>query len=207
MKERIAKGFDLLSPVYDRLARLIIGRDIVLSQLYFLDQFRGCKSLLILGAGTGWVLKDVCKNFTDLKIDYIELSPGMIRKARIKLEDNKQITFIQGTEDDIPNHGYDGVITNFYLDMFTERSLSRVIGKIRSAVSQDSIWVVTDFVNERKMQAIKLWCMYRFFRMMTRIEAGKLADWKSVIHKAGFRLSQSVRFNNGFITSNLYQLD
>ena len=129
----------------------------------------------------------------------------MIERAK-KRKHSGRVNFIQGSEDDLPTHHYDGVITNFFLDMFVERNLSSVIMKIKNSLSNKALWVVTDFINERKAHAIKLWCMYRFFRIVTRIEATYLSDWHRKMIDAGFQISESRKFNNGFIVSNMYQL-
>ncbi len=205
MKERVAKGFDLLAPFYDRLARLIIGKDIMLSQVYFLGQISQCKRLLILGGGSGWLLNDICRYYPFLEIDYIDVSPGMIDKARKRMKNSSYVYFVQGTEDDLPTHHYDGVITNFFLDMFDERRLSRVIKNVKKSLSDEAIWLVTDFVNERRSHAIKLWCMYRFFRIITQIEATHLSDWRGLMIQAGFKLTENKKFDNGFIASHVYQ--
>jgi tRNA (cmo5U34)-methyltransferase len=205
MKSRISKGFDFLSPVYDGLARLIIGDDIVISQLHFLKRFRTCHRLLILGGGSGWILDELCKYCPDLEIDYIDMSSRMLAAARKKMGNRKGINFIQGSEDDIPNHHYDGVITNFYLDMFSQSSLNVVIQKIKESLANDAHWVVTDFVNNRRSHTVKLWFMYRFFNIITHIEATQLADWQAAMLKTGFVLSDQRKFNAGFISSNLYR--
>ncbi len=205
MKGRIAKGFDLLAPFYDRLARVIIGRDIVHSQVYFLERFSQCKRLLILGGGSGRLLNDICSNYPSLEIDYIDLSHGMIDRARKRMKHSSYVNFIQGTEDDLPAHQYDGVITNFFLDMFDESGMNNVIEKVKRSLSEEAIWLVTDFVNERKAHAIKLWCMYRFFRIITKIEATHLSDWREQMVQAGFKLSENKKFDNGFIASHVYQ--
>ncbi len=206
MRNQIATGFDFLAPIYDGLARLVIGGDIVNSQLHFLKHFSGCSCLLILGGGSGWLLEYLCKNNSELEIHYIDISSRMIEAAKNKIGDRKHIHFILGTEDDIPNHQFDGVITNFYLDMFNQRSLSEVIKKIKRSLTNEAHWVVTDFINNRKTHAIKLWCMYRFFRIITQIEATQLADWQSEMVKNDCILLASKTFKNGFITSNLYQI-
>jgi len=205
MKNRITSGFDFLAPYYDTLALLFIGKDIVNSQQYFPKSFKGCNHLLILGGGSGWILNFLCKDLPDLKIDYIDISREMLNSARKKYGNNKHINFIQGTENDIPDQLYDGVITNFYLDMFHEKSLEIVISKIKSSLADDALWVVTDFVEVRRGHTICLWFMYRFFRLMAGIEAVNLPDWQKQVLVADCKLLDSKIYANGFIKSNLYQ--
>jgi len=204
MSNRIAKGFDLLAPVYDPLARWIIGKDIVNAQFCFLDQLRNCNRILILGGGSGWILEPLCAHFPHIEIDYVDVSPHMIKAAKEKFSHYKSIRFIEGTEKDIPEKNYDGVITNFYLDMFGAKSLNEVIWQIKNSLLHPATWVATDFVNEGRIHSFKLWCMYRFFGVITQIEATRLPDWEFQLSQAGFELVDSRKYANGFITSNCY---
>jgi tRNA (cmo5U34)-methyltransferase len=206
MNLRIAKGFDFLAPFYDVLARLVIGKSIVASQLYFLERFKKCKHVLILGGGSGWLLDSLSREYSDVCIDYIDVSPKMVNRAKKRMGNRQQINFILGTEDNIPDRLYDGVITNFYLDMFYEKTLEVVIEKIKKALTNSSLWVVTDFVSERRGHDVMLWWMYRFFRIMTGIEATRLPDWQSQIKVAGGELLESKKFKNRFIATNLYSV-
>jgi hypothetical protein len=206
MKKRIASGFDFLAPFYDVLARFVIGKNIVNAQLHFLKSFKECNHILILGGGSGWILEPLCAACPDLQIDYIELSPRMINAAEKNLGKNGYVNFIQGTESDIPNRLYDGVITNFYLDMFEEQSLNSVIDKVRKSLTSSALWVVTDFVDGSTWNKMMLWLMYRFFRIIAWIEATHLPDWQNEMIHAGFTLSDSKKFKNGFIKSNLYRV-
>jgi ubiquinone/menaquinone biosynthesis C-methylase UbiE len=206
LNHRISLGFDFLAPFYDRLACIMIGKDIVNAQLHFLACFKECNWLLILGGGSGWILDLICKECPNLEIDYIDVSPAMLELARKRVENNKRVNFIQGTENDIPNRLYDGVITNFYLDMFNEKSLNVVMVKIKRSLRTSALWVVTDFVKEGKAHALKLWLMYRFFRTVARIEASCLPDWQNQMKLCGSKLLVQKIAGNGFIKSNLYQI-
>jgi tRNA (cmo5U34)-methyltransferase len=206
MKNRIASGFDFLTPFYDGLARFFIGEDMVNAQLHFLKFFRGCNHLLILGGGSGWILKPLCAACPELQIDYIDVSSGMIEASKENSGNHAHINFIQGTENDIPNRLYDGVITNFYLDLFDERSQSNVMDKIRISLTPSALWLVTDFVQEKVWHKVMLWTMYRFFRIMARIEATQLPDWQNNMMEAGHTLCETKKFKSGFIQSNLYRV-
>ncbi len=206
MKNRITSGFDFLAPFYDVLARFVIGKDIVNAQLHFLKSFKECNHILILGGGSGWILEPLCAAWPDLQIDYIELSPRMINAAEKNSGKNGHVNFIQGTENDIPNRLYDGVITNFYLDMFEEQSLNNVIDKVRKSLTSSALWIVTDFVDGSTWNKMILWLMYRFFRIIAWIEATHLPDWQNEMIHAGFTLSDGKKFKKGFIKSNLYRV-
>jgi ubiquinone/menaquinone biosynthesis C-methylase UbiE len=151
-------------------------------------------------------LKPLSAACPGVQIDYIDLSPKMLRAAKKNSCDNARVNFIQGTENDIPDRLYDGVITNFYLDLFDEQKVKGVIQQIRKSLTNSSLWVVTDFVNENSRHSMMLWLMYRFFRLIARIEAKELPDWQNEMIRADFILLDYKKFKNGFIKSNLYHV-
>lgn len=202
MSYRIAKGFDLLAPVYDALARAIIGKGIVESQKYFLNKVPAEGNVLILGGGTGWLLPLLTKGRPHLQIDYIELSEKMLRKARTH---EGKIQFIQGTQQDIPAKKYDLIITNFYLDLFPDSKLEDIVLKIKASMADRAQWIATDFVNTKPSYRIMLWMMYRFFRLVAGIEAKQLPAWTAILDKAGAQVESEKLFSNGFIKTVLFR--
>lgn len=201
---RIAKGFDLLAPVYDKLARGVIGKGIVESQKHFLEKLPATGRVLMLGGGTGWLLPILATTRPQLSIDYVELSERMLQHARAQ-KSNERIRFIRGTQQDIPTGKYDIVITNFYLDLFTDLTLSHVVQKIKSSMSPEAQWIVTDFVKTKRKHRAMLWIMYRFFRVVAGIEANTLPAWPDILAKAGARMEDEKIFSNGFIKTALFR--
>jgi tRNA (cmo5U34)-methyltransferase len=122
--------FNLVAGYYDWLVRLVFGKSMREAQAYFLkDVPPGC-NVLILGGGTGWILRALLDKQPDCKVWYIEASSEMIKRTKQKIEsDQRRVTFIHGTEDSIPDAGFDFVVTNFFLDLFPSAPLRKVIGK------------------------------------------------------------------------------
>jgi hypothetical protein len=52
-----------------------------------------------------------------------------------------------------------------------------------------------------------LWWMYRFFRIIARIEATRLPDWQRQMNTSGGELLESRKFKKGFIAANLYAIN
>lgn len=203
---RISKGFDFIAPIYDALALAVFGNDIRKSQVHFFHVVKEHSTILVLGGGTGWILRYLLKNKSHCEVWYIEASQKMIQKARQKDSGNNRIYFIHGTQNDIPeNVQYDVVVANFYFDMFTDRSLDAIIDRIRRVLLPTSQLVVTDFVHSAKPHhRILLWLMYRFFRLTCGIEAGALPDWQRKITEKKMHASWCDFFYDGFIQSILY---
>lgn len=197
-------GFDKLAAVYDDLASFVYGKSIKNSQRHFLHHIPTKAKVLILGGGTGWLLKEIMLLRPACEIWYIEASEKMIALSKSKIV-KENIHFIHGTENDIPPISFDIVITNFYLDLFAQQSIDKVIGKIKSSLETKSSWLVTDFLDQGKLwQKIMLRMMYSFFHYVSQIESKSLQDWNSALQENGMTKKEAKSFYNGFIESCVY---
>jgi len=198
-------GFDKIASMYDGLARLVFGESIRQAQTCFLNDIPPQSKVLILGGGSGWLLTQLLRLKPECEIWYIEASEKMIELAKATVNSN-HIHFIYGTEDSIPTLiQFDVVITAFYLDLFTEKSLGVVVKKIQNKVKPDGIWLVTDFVGNKKWwQNILLGMMYRFFRVLCGIEAVGLPNWNQSLVSQDLVKRKSRFFYRAFIESTVY---
>lgn len=201
MSSNLASGFDRLAPGYDVLASVIIGKGIQHSQLHFLNRLTSCNKLLILGGGTGWILPSILKVNPTLRIDYIDVSPKMIAFSKGRVAQNSQIRFIISTEEGIPDFDYDCVITNFYLDLFNDEKLRRILARIKMSLQPGACWIVTDFVNEKAWHTWTLRLMYGFFQFTTGLKTQKLPSWEPALQSAGGTQLVTEKFSRGFIKS------
>ena len=191
--------------MYDPLAQLIFGKSIVDSQTWFLDQVPPMAKVLILGGGTGWILGELVKQNPSCTVWYVEASTKMIEKTRGRLLHN-QVNLIHGTEDDIPqNVTFDVIITNFYLDLFTEEKLKNVIQQLTNQTHSSSRWLVTDFVDRGVWwQRFMLKIMYLFFRSVCDIEANRLPNWNTCLNIHRWTEASSKDWYGGFIRSTVF---
>ena len=197
-------SFDRIAGFYDALARIVFSKHIIDSQRHFLDKINDEGNVLILGGGTGWLLAELLSRKPHCEVWYVEASQRMIALSEEKIAGGKRnVHFIHGTEQSIPPGVlFDGVITNFYLDLFSNESLIKVLSKIKMTMKENACWLVTDFVHRDKWwQSTLLWIMYRFFRTMSSIEARKLPGWEQLTYEAGLITAQEKIFFGGFIKS------
>jgi tRNA (cmo5U34)-methyltransferase len=198
-------GFNKIAFAYDAMARIFIGNSIREAQRFFLPEIRQAKHILVLGGGTGWILRDILRVNPKAAIVYVEASSAMIARSK-EVSMNKQITFLHGTESDIPRDAcFDIVISNFYFDLFTAGSLQAKASVIKSTLAAGAKWLASDFVDTRKIyHRILLWVMYRFFRSTTGIEAARLPEWEKTLLELGMEIKASEDFKNGFIRSVVF---
>ena len=199
--------FDKIAPYYDRLARLVYGKHIVHAQTHHLKSIPASSKIVILGGGTGWIISEVLKATHNCQIWYIEASRKMLQMATENC-DNDQVRFIRGTENDLPvGITFDVIITGFYLDLFTDHSIAKVIQHISRSLHPQGRWLVTDFVINTYWHRVLCWCMYRFFRWYCTIDATRLPPWEDTMRQIGFRAEKERNFYLGFIKSVLYKQD
>lgn len=199
-----ATGFDRLAPLYSKLVRILFGDTLQQAQLHFVAHIQKTDRVLILGGGDGTFLKALLATHPNLYIDYIDISTRMIVLAKQKIPMDASVNFIVGTENDIPNTQYSVVITNFYLDLFTDKTLKTIIEKIQHHLHPNVRWLATDFVKEKWWHGFMLWVMYRFFRLSTGIEAKWLPDWQHYLSNILGGKIVSQKFYHGFIVTSVY---
>ena len=82
---KMPKGFDLIAPYYDSLARLVFGDSIRHCQLEYLDKIPPGAQVLILGGGTGWLLGELMKINPSCRVWYLESSIKMLEMTKGKV--------------------------------------------------------------------------------------------------------------------------
>jgi len=202
-------SFDRIAFIYDFLAKLVFGKSLINSQKYFLDKIGDGSKVLILGGGSGWLLAELLKIKSNCEVWYTDASEKMILFSKSKIETGYIVHFIHGTEQDIPlSIKYDVVITNFYLDLFTDHQLADVVIKIQSSLESGAHWIITDFVNNRKWwQRMMLKIMYWFFRITCGLESRQLPEWNKAMENAGVKEIESKYFYKGFIKTAFFRVD
>lgn len=197
-------GFDFLAPVYDSLARLVFGKAMVESQTCFLDRIPAGSEILILGGGTGWLLEKISDQNKSCKILYVDISAEMITRSKQR-ETNDEIYFVQGTEQAIPKEKkFDVIITNFYFDLFSDKTLMQIVARIDRHTKPTSVWLVTEFIDVIWWHRLMLKVMYLFFRMICRIESSRLPQWKTILQANGWNEGGGQLQFKGFINTSFW---
>jgi ubiquinone/menaquinone biosynthesis C-methylase UbiE len=209
MRESSLNRYDSIARVYDQLAKLAFGDQIIDSQVHFLTSVPDNSTVLIIGGGTGWIAKELLKIKPRCRITFVDASAKMISIAKASnVSTLVNIDFVHGTEDNIPEGRYDVVITNFFLDLFSPKELDVVLQKIKARLVPQAIWLVTDFQKPKTMwQKFVLAFMYRFFAFVTRLKNRELSNLFEGIKKIGFTEIETAEFASGFIKATVLKND
>jgi len=202
-----SNDFDGIAKWYDRLAKFIFGDAIIKSQLHFLNELPEEGNLLIIGGGSGWILEEVVIFRPRLKIDYLEASAKMIELSKARNVSSTDVQFIIGTEVDIPETIYDGIVTNFFLDVFDESRLKVIMDHLKGKLSEDGVWLCTDFHKTgRWKHKLLLKTMHLFFGLVSNLDANTLIDFENEFKRLSLSCLKKQIFYNGMIFSAVYRL-
>ncbi len=199
-------NFNLIAPVYDILSKTIFGNTISTAQKSHLDKIEATKLIVIVGGGSGKILHDLDQLGLELDVFYVELSGTMLDRAKTMTLKNIHVDFVcaDALHTDIPV--CDIVITNFFLDVFTEQNLNNIMKKLDAVLRPEGIWLCTDFLRTGKFYNDTLIrVMYLFFRLTANLEGDRLCDFEMKFKEIGFQNISSKTYSNGMIMSTCYK--
>ncbi len=203
------KGYDNAAPFYDQLSRLVFGSSLLMAQRWLVQHIPPSASILIVGGGTGIILEEIAAiHGCGLAIDYIEIAPKMMARARRRQCANNRVNFIEAAVQDVDFavKEYDVVITAFLFDSFTEQRMQTVFSAIDRALTRDGRWFYSDFVDTGKpLHKMLLWSMYSFFRLLGSIQVSQLPGINTCFTRHYYKRTASQTYRNGFIEAVIYQ--
>ncbi|MBT1685413.1 class I SAM-dependent methyltransferase [Dawidia soli] len=207
MSDRTVNDFNHIASVYDTLASLVFGKNLTQSQHHFLHVIPESATVLIVGGGSGELLQTLLREKPHCRVVYVDASEKMIGLARQRVQNSPRVTFLCGTEEvQMPLRAFTVIITNFYLDLFTQQSLCRITARLRSLLAPEGLWLVTDFVRpKRRWQKLLLKTMYLFFRIVSNIEASNISDWEEMVRSTGLFCQAKELFYKGMIQGVVFR--
>lgn len=207
-------GFDNAAHFYDALARLVYGDALQKAQLYLLTHIPDRSRVLVIGGGSGWILKQLILSDRQLSILYVEAAPKMLAKAKRQYaacttSHQREVTFKLGTEAILqPHEQFDVVITPFLLDLFPPARLQQLMQKLAASLAPAGKWLFADFWPTQNpaplWQKTLTWAMYTFFGALSGVEARQLPDYAAHFKSLGFTEKASESFYSGFVQAKVY---
>ncbi|PCH97435.1 MAG: hypothetical protein COB85_02745 [Bacteroidetes bacterium] len=216
-REKIKRGFNFIAPYYDFCSNLIFGKSILSAQSLYFNSVKESHSILILGGGTGKILLPLAKEANFKSLTFLDISPGMIDKARHLCISNglnaeSKIEFMEGSTEAIPkNKMYDAIITPFVLDCFSDENLEIVMRNLDQHLVPGGMWLFSDFhhfnsdgqVSFFKRTAIKM--LYLIFNLFCYIAVWELPHFKNAFNNLGLIEVEENYSVAGLIVTRTYQ--
>lgn len=189
---------DTLAPHYQNLEHLSFGSRLERSRIAFLGEVATAQRAIVCGGGDGRFLARLLRVNPHVVVDFVELSAAMLEIAQRRvrgmgLEFYARTRFWAGDlrAFEPRPEGYDLIVTNFFLDCFSEQELLSVVMYLSRCAARDARWVLSDF-QEVPSAFGRLWSgavirgLYAAFRCTTGLCVDRLPDYHAALAGAGF---------------------
>lgn len=213
--KRVGRGFDRLAPVYDLVVWAIFGKRISRFVRLAISSLEHSKNCLIVGGGSGEILRQCFDQAISEQYLYAELSNKFIERTKTNFK-NKELTkvkFGNDWESLIGSQKLDLVIFPFVLDCLTENSAEKLLKALRPKLNTNAQILIIDFrelkANGSFISNIKntfIRVLYFFFRFTTGIEAKSLPNTNRVMIDTGFQITDSKSMMDEWITAQYFSL-
>jgi tRNA (cmo5U34)-methyltransferase len=203
-------GFDRIAWIYDFLAFLVFGRTLNNAQKALLPKIPRNSRILIIGGGSGWLLREIVLQCQPRHVLYVEASAQMLQLSRSQVQslgEEAPVEFRLGNEKVIQlSDEVDVVICPFFLDLFTtERLRNSILPRLTQSLSADGIFLITDFVPSKStFHQLLIQIMYWFFGQIARIEANQLPPYDLLLNELPLRKSFFQSSQGGLIESSIW---
>ena len=179
-----------------------------------LDSIHEAKRILIIGEGDGRFLAKLTSINQNCMITVMDSSPIMLSMAKSRVPTTFRGTINFCNEDvttfPFPLEAFDSVVSHFFLDCFTEETLSVLLKTLSSALCPRGKWLIADFVEPSPTtlwfipQFLCLRLLYTFFRFKCGIEARSVVSPHNTLKDLGLKKSRCINFCNGLLTSLVF---
>lgn len=209
MPQNPDSGFDRVASFYDPLARLVFGSALQDAQHWLLHYIPAGASVLIIGGGSGWILKEVLQQTSPKHILYLEASEKMLQKAKQLNYSATIVEFRHGTDADLqPHEQFDVVITPFLLDLFPKQRLTQLMQWLNYSLAPSGLWLFADFWPVKQKppfwQKLLTKSMYLFFGVLSDVQTQDLPDYGKHFSRLGLHEKYSQSFYKGFVQAKVF---
>jgi ubiquinone/menaquinone biosynthesis C-methylase UbiE len=208
---------DAIAPYYEMVEHLSFGKRLEHSRYAFLNEIKTAENALVCGGGDGRFLAHLLRVNPSVKVDFVDLSPAMIAraKARIASTDRSAFPRVNFYEGDLRNFSprrgaYDLVVTNFFLDCFSDAEVVEIVAQLTAWATPDAEWLVSDF--QETTGPLSRLCskgiirgLYAAFRITTGLRVTRLPDFAAALASAGFQRDSEESIAGGLLHSSLWR--
>lgn len=203
-------NYDKIAGHYDTLSRLVFFKSQVNAQINQFPYILENSHVLIVGGGTGWILEELSKIYTGLKIVYVEISAKMIALSQKRNYKNNHVEFVNiGIEDFKTDVLFDVILTPFLFDNFAEQRAAKVFAQLNERLKKDGLWFLVDFslnkINGNWWKWLLLRSMYGFFKLLGIVEAHQLIDMNPYFFKANYLIIEERLYYASFIKATIFR--
>ncbi|MFC4991054.1 class I SAM-dependent methyltransferase [Rubritalea tangerina] len=197
--------YSAVARVYAWLERLIFGSLLMRARLWCLGlletQLEAGEEnrVLLVGEGDGRFLEKLLECDKYFRVDYLDLSEGMMREARARVGEDARVRWHCGDVSElVESRGYAAVVLHFVLDHYEGGELAGVVAKISELVGEGGSVFVADFDETAhwKVRWVVRW-MQVFFGWTARVDKVFVARADAYFLRNGLTLYEESSFWRG----------
>ncbi len=186
--------YDRLASHYDKRWRPYI--DATLDAVFEVVDFQGNETVLDVPCGTGELAQRLLVEWPDLRIAGIDISKGMLARAKKKDVDNR-VRWVEADVTEIPKigQGFDCVICANSFHYF--QTPSKALSAIHQALRPGGKFILLDWCDDYwTCKVCSLWLRLTDKALHRTYSLEACAD---LIEESGFQIDQSRRFRINFL--------
>ncbi|MGB8476132.1 MAG: class I SAM-dependent methyltransferase [Candidatus Acidiferrum sp.] len=202
---------------YELLEHLSFGKCLERRRFAFLQETRSSLRAILCGGGDGRFLGRLLCSNPLVEVDFVELSRNMTelaerRVAALGRSFRERVKFYAGDVREFATRpeGYDLIVTNFFLDCFTEPELGQVVARLARSAAPQARWIVSEF---READGLfgRFWTtaiirgLYAAFRLTTGLRVTTLPDYAAALASQSFEIRCEETAFGGLLHSSLWE--
>jgi SAM-dependent methyltransferase len=208
---------DGVARLYRAFEYLAFGGALQSCRRMYLGEVANCRNALLCGDGDGRFLAELLAVNREIRVDFVDLSAGMIQVARRRVDalGSGAIprTRFQATDvRDFEPRGtcYDLITAHFFLDCFHDHEVTGVTRKLASLARTGTKLLLSDFRIpqrgiSRHIDAAIVRGLYGAFRLTTGLRVTRLPDYEGALERAGFRKEKETLKLGGLLVASFWQ--
>jgi ubiquinone/menaquinone biosynthesis C-methylase UbiE len=203
-------NFDRIAPLYRWMEYASFGPMLARCRNAHLAALGGARCALVYGDGDGRFLARLLRLHPALEVDAVDSSAAMLQLLRRQTNGLARLHHADALAFTPPAHGYDLVITHFFLDCFSNVEIERLLDRVTPQLASGARWLVSEFaIPPRGLRRVAAWAvvggLYRAFGLLTGLAPRSLPDHAGALQRRGFRLEAERRLLGGLLITQLWR--
>ena len=184
----------------DFLSKLVFGSKQKLARKAFLDKIPDNAKILIVGGGTGQIIKCLGELNRPLAVDFVELSTKMISYARRRNPSQTKVHFYNQSILQLEGTAYDFIITNFFFDQFSQANAQLILAHIKPKLKPEGQLFFSDFTKPNNLPD-KLFTrlMFWFFQITTNMTTNAYPNYERLFLSLGLFVGSTKKISRNIV--------
>lgn len=163
--------------------------------------------VLVVGDGDGRFLQALLAAVSDVRVDYVDCSQGMLGVAKSRVANDCRVRWFCSALEDFEEAGYTAVSLHFLLDCYGPGERGMVVSRLMSKLDARACILVSDF--DPSAAGARPWLlklMQYFFSLSARYPIVKVEKDDAAFIREGAVLLDEKQWDSGWIYSQIWKI-